>query len=71
MPKCEPARCKRLPKAPRNGMVIAPKIEHGMLAKFTCRDGYTLRGGETNICQFGNWTGETPYCQEGKMCSIT
>ncbi|XP_063237081.1 sushi, von Willebrand factor type A, EGF and pentraxin domain-containing protein 1 isoform X2 [Bacillus rossius redtenbacheri] len=64
IPRCEPARCKRLPRAPRNGMVIAPKTDHGMRARFKCKDGYTLRGSNVTLCQYGNWTGAAPYCQE-------
>ncbi|XP_054274318.1 uncharacterized protein LOC128994090 isoform X3 [Macrosteles quadrilineatus] len=64
IPRCVPARCKYIAKSPRNGMVIAPKTEHGMKAKYKCKDGYTLRGEPTTTCLFGNWTGEPPYCQE-------
>jgi hypothetical protein len=56
-----------MPKAPRNGMVIAPKTEHGMRARFKCKDGYTLRGGNITKCLYGNWTGVQPYCQEGEL----
>lgn len=66
IPKCTPARCKHMPKPPKNGMVIAPKMEHGMRAKFRCKDGFTLKGNYFIECSFGNWTGEYPYCQEGK-----
>lgn len=59
------ARCKYMAKPPRNGMVIAPKTEHGMKARYKCKDGYTIRGEGTTTCLFGNWTGEPPYCQEG------
>lgn len=57
-PRTMLARCKNLPKAPRHGMVIAPKTEHGMKARFTCRDGYVLLGNnvtgktENNTCQY-------------------
>ncbi|XP_039298453.1 sushi, von Willebrand factor type A, EGF and pentraxin domain-containing protein 1 isoform X2 [Nilaparvata lugens] len=64
IPRCQPARCKYMAKAPRNGMVFAPKTEHGMKARYTCKDGFTLRGESTTLCHFGNWTGEPPYCQE-------
>ncbi|GLH01645.1 CSON007528 protein, partial [Gryllus bimaculatus] len=64
IPRCEPARCKRMPRAPRNGMVIAPKTEHGMRARFKCKDGYTLRGPNVTECSYGNWTADMPYCQE-------
>ncbi|CAH1957213.1 unnamed protein product [Acanthoscelides obtectus] len=64
IPKCEPARCKSLPKVPRNGMVLAPKMEHGMKARFKCKDGFKLKGEHLMECSFGNWTGEMPKCEE-------
>ena len=47
-------------------MVVAPKLDHGMVGKFECRDGYMLKGHNTTQCFFGNWTGMTPWCKEGK-----
>lgn len=65
IPRCTPARCKQLPKAPKNGMVMAPKMEHGMRAVFQCKDGYELKGDSRFVvCTFGNWTGEIPHCHE-------
>ncbi|KAJ6649684.1 Locomotion-related protein Hikaru genki, partial [Pseudolycoriella hygida] len=74
IPRCIPARCKGLPKPPKFGMVLAPKTEHGMKARFKCKDGFNLTGpGGKEVtdpneyvltCSFGNWTGETPMCQE-------
>ncbi|XP_049824701.1 sushi, von Willebrand factor type A, EGF and pentraxin domain-containing protein 1 isoform X2 [Aethina tumida] len=64
IPKCDPARCKNLPKSPKYGMVMAPKMEHGMRARFKCKDGYVLRGNPLVKCDFGNWTGEVPKCEE-------
>lgn len=75
IPKCVPARCKSLPRPPKFGMVIAAKTEHGMKARFKCKDGFQLITplGKPIIdvmnefvltCLFGNWTGETPMCQE-------
>lgn len=46
-------------------MVSAPDMNHGMKAKFRCKDGYELIGEEFVECFFGNWTGELPQCQEG------
>lgn len=63
-------RCKHLPKAPKNGMVIAPKMEHNMKARFTCKDGFTVKGKEFIECSYGNWTGEIPICQEGTVLNI-
>ena len=34
LPKCIPAKCRELPDAPRNGMVVAPNMDHGMVGKF-------------------------------------
>lgn len=74
IPRCVPARCKTMPRYPKNGMVLAPKTEHGMKARFKCKDGFKLTGpGGKNItdqneyvmtCSFGNWSGETPECLE-------
>ncbi|XP_045513614.1 uncharacterized protein LOC123707539 isoform X2 [Pieris brassicae] len=64
IPRCQPARCKRMPKFPRNGMVIAPKTEHGMKARFRCKDGFELKGNPIVVCSFGTWSGETPKCEE-------
>ncbi|KAL0811803.1 hypothetical protein ABMA28_009231 [Loxostege sticticalis] len=64
IPRCQPARCKRMPRNPRNGMVIAPKTEHGMKARFRCKDGFELKGNPIVVCSFGNWSGEAPKCEE-------
>lgn len=79
IPRCVPARCKSMPKPPKHGMVLAPKTEHGMKARFKCKDGFKLVSPEGKdvtdpneyvlTCSFGNWTGETPHCQE-VFCSF-
>ena len=58
------AKCTELPEAPENGLVVAPNLDHGMVGKFECRDGYMLKGHNTTQCFFGNWTGMTPWCKE-------
>jgi hypothetical protein len=65
IPKCQPARCKRLPPRPRHGLIIAPKTDHGKKAKYYCLDGYELKGPSITECNYGKWTGETPLCAEG------
>lgn len=70
IPACSPARCKQLPKSPKNGMVIAPKMNHGMKAVFKCKDGFVLIGGGPKNdsfhveCHYGTWIGHTPHCEE-------
>ncbi|KAK0075726.1 hypothetical protein PV325_006452 [Microctonus aethiopoides] len=70
IPSCSPARCKQMPKSPKNGMVIAPKMNHGMRAIFKCKDGFTLVGGGPNNtskhveCHYGTWIGDIPHCVE-------
>ncbi|CAH0717600.1 unnamed protein product, partial [Brenthis ino] len=64
IPRCQPARCKKMPKFPRHGMVVAPKTEHGMKARFRCKDGFELKGNPIVVCSFGVWSGETPKCEE-------
>ena len=51
-------------------MVVAPNMEHGMVGKFECRDGYMLKGNNTTQCYFGNWTGLTPWCKEGEASLV-
>ncbi|XP_071532550.1 LOW QUALITY PROTEIN: sushi, von Willebrand factor type A, EGF and pentraxin domain-containing protein 1-like [Panulirus ornatus] len=63
-PRCQPARCKKLPDRPRHGMVIAPKTDHGKKARYRCKDGYQLQGPTTTRCHYGNWTSSKPSCQE-------
>ncbi|XP_055328022.1 sushi, von Willebrand factor type A, EGF and pentraxin domain-containing protein 1-like isoform X2 [Paramacrobiotus metropolitanus] len=64
IPTCQPASCKTPPPSPRQGFVIAPKTDHGMKARFACNKGYRIVGGDTVMCDYGNWTGEAPICQE-------
>lgn len=58
------ARCKSLPKRPRHGMVIAPRMEHGSRALYKCKDGFQLGGSNVTECNYGNWSGLPPACQE-------
>lgn len=70
VPSCSPARCKQMPKIPKNGMVIAPKTDHGMKAVFKCKDGFELIGGgplnasKSVECRYGNWIGDIPHCDQ-------
>lgn len=70
VPSCSPARCKQMPKIPKNGMVIAPKTDHGMKAVFKCKDGFELIGGgplnasKSVECRYGNWIGDIPRCDQ-------
>ncbi|GFX76367.1 uncharacterized protein TNCV_593301 [Trichonephila clavipes] len=64
VPVCAPARCRQLPDKPKNGLVIAPKTDHGMKALFLCRDGYQLAGPNVTECYYGEWTVPTPICKE-------
>lgn len=63
------AKCTELPNAPENGLVVAPRLDHGMVGRFDCKDGYMLKGNNTTQCFFGNWTGMTPWCKEGTNLS--
>ncbi|GFR05772.1 protein lev-9 [Trichonephila clavata] len=66
VPVCAPARCRQLPDKPKNGLVIAPKTDHGMKALFLCRDGYQLAGPNVTECYYGEWTVPSPICKESK-----
>lgn len=65
------ARCKHLPKIPENGMVIAPRMDHGTRARFQCYDGYELIGNHTTECRYGNWSSEMPACVESEPFSLS
>ncbi|RWS13910.1 Sushi: von Willebrand factor type A: EGF and pentraxin domain-containing protein 1-like protein, partial [Dinothrombium tinctorium] len=58
------SRCKKLPERPKNGLVIAPRTDHGMKALFQCHDGYSLDGPNVTECHFGKWLQPSPVCQE-------
>ena len=64
MPVCVPARCKTMPVPPQNGMVVAPSLNHRATGIYHCKDGYQLNGTARTDCNYGNWTGVTPRCQE-------
>ncbi|KFM70320.1 E-selectin, partial [Stegodyphus mimosarum] len=64
-------RCLRLPKmcqppvAPENGFfsLTPDKPEVGSIVKYSCRDGFKLRGSAESECgEEGTWTNPTPKC---------
>ena len=55
-----------MPDKPKYGIVIAPKTDHGMKARFMCKDGYKLVGPNVTECHYGEWTVPTPVCKESK-----
>ena len=48
----------------QNGMVVAPSLNHRATGIYHCKDGYQLNGTARTDCNYGNWTGVTPRCQE-------
>ncbi|XP_019863590.1 PREDICTED: sushi, von Willebrand factor type A, EGF and pentraxin domain-containing protein 1-like isoform X2 [Amphimedon queenslandica] len=62
LPICK-ALCPRL-SAPSNGKVQVEGVKTGSSARYSCNDGYKLRGDTTRICQEGGqWSGQEPTCQ--------
>ena len=53
-----------MPTPPRNGMIVAPKLKHGSIGLYQCKDGFVLGGNNKTRCEYGNWTGQTPTCTE-------
>ena len=45
-------------------MVVAPSLNHRATGIYHCKDGYQLNGTARTDCNYGNWTGVTPRCQE-------
>ena len=64
LPKCFPARCKQIPPPPSNGMIVVPNTSHGSMGLYQCKDGFSLKGRNTTVCQYGEWSGDTPSCEE-------
>ena len=57
------ALCPSL-SAPSNGKVQVEGVKPGSSARYSCNDGYKLRGDNTRICQEGGqWSGQEPICQ--------
>ncbi|XP_074603388.1 uncharacterized protein LOC141856926 [Brevipalpus obovatus] len=67
--KCVPAKCKELPKKPKNGVVLALQTDHGSKAIYKCMDGYKLVGNNVTHCHLGKWTNSEPICEEA-LCSV-
>uniref|UniRef100_A0A1X7VKS2 Sushi domain-containing protein n=1 Tax=Amphimedon queenslandica TaxID=400682 RepID=A0A1X7VKS2_AMPQE len=62
LPICK-ALCPKL-SAPSNGKVQVEGVKKGSSARYSCNDGYKLRGDTTRICQEGGqWSGQKPTCQ--------
>ena len=73
LPSCFAAYCY-YDCLPRDGYMLNNKcclLPCGFAAYcyYDClpRDGYMLKGNNTTQCFFGNWTGMTPWCKEGKI----
>ncbi len=46
--------------APENGNV---DLSHGgAVARFSCREGFLLKGAKSLTCDGANWNGTAPYC---------
>ena len=57
------ARCPIL-LDPTNGFVNVTGNSHGDTAIYTCEDGFSLVGSQTQICGVdGIWSGSAPTCQ--------
>ncbi|XP_038073405.1 sushi domain-containing protein 2-like [Patiria miniata] len=62
VPICAPVTCDGLME-PANGQVEVSSNNVGGVARFTCDDGYTLRGNSELVCQEnGTWSWEVPTC---------
>ena len=53
-----------MPSPPSNGMIVVPGTSHGSMGLYQCKDGFTLKGLNTTSCEYGEWSGETPSCEE-------
>ncbi|KAH3791983.1 protein lev-9-like isoform X2 [Dreissena polymorpha] len=65
-PECIPAPCESQPPHVHNGMRVFMGQEHGLKARYMCFAGYKLTGinGSYLTCNFGEWEGGRPHCEE-------
>ncbi|XP_067863594.1 C4b-binding protein-like [Heptranchias perlo] len=67
IPTCEALTCDDLPPI-SNGTAPSPPYgdywEHGMVAKYSCNDGYSLIGAERLVCaETREWDSDPPTCK--------
>ena len=79
-PKCNPKKCQKYSLTSTrsfSGILLAPSLEHGAVARFVCHRGHTLTYSAemrneykqsdpfdgTIRCSYGEWIGPTPSCR--------
>ncbi|XP_064624477.1 CUB and sushi domain-containing protein 3-like [Lineus longissimus] len=69
-PTCQEIHCE-YPVVPANGSVsLSDEDNYSSTATYTCDDGFQLKGDGVRECRStGNWSGETPICQETRCGS--
>ena len=56
------------PGTPANGQKVLEGDTFRSTVRYSCDEGYTLRGDRTRVCHSsGEWTGELPRC-ESESC---
>ncbi|XP_072338026.1 sushi, von Willebrand factor type A, EGF and pentraxin domain-containing protein 1-like [Scyliorhinus torazame] len=67
VPTCQSATCAALPLISKGRTPSPPNgdhWEHGMIAEFSCQNGYSLIGAETLACTVnGEWDKDPPTCK--------
>ncbi|XP_055511026.1 C4b-binding protein-like isoform X2 [Leucoraja erinacea] len=71
VPTCEAVKCSDLPAIENGKSPRTPSGEdfwgYGMVAEFSCNDGYSLIGPSSIICEAaGEWSGAAPKCKDVK-----
>lgn len=66
-----PAPCDSPPPLVENGHRVFFGVRHGDRARYFCIEGYKLSSASQQYltCQYGDWVGPTPVCEESKSVS--
>ena len=57
------------PGSPENGRRVLDGTGIGNRVRFSCHDGFELRGSAELVCQHGGrWSGAVPRCVKGNKC---
>jgi len=68
-PTCQRAACED-PEPIAHGRIVGSEREIGAEIEYRCDDGYQLVGDDVRNCSVdGEWSGESPYCQEVIECN--
>ena len=56
---------------PTDGSLQYSSVDVGEQARYSCNEGFLLKGAPTRVCQTdASWSGEAPICERGLFYTI-